>query len=115
MPKSYDDDDGGGDDNDGDDDEDDNDGDDEEDDDAAADDEDDGDDTVFYNHFATIFRTLMSFLMCHFCVNSRHKTVITCNTGGLMFKTLHCAFTSLNKSCTCTIIGSKNKFTVKYH
>ncbi len=68
--------------------------------------------TVFYNHFATIFRTVMSFFTT---LDTKLKTVITCNTGCLMFKTLHCAFTSLKKSCSCTIIGSKNKFTVKYH
>ena len=64
--------------------------------------------TVFYNHFATNFRTWMSFF-------TKLKTVITCNTGCPMFKTLHCAFISLKKYCTCTITGSKKLYIVKYH
>jgi len=67
---------------------------------------------LYLSQLAALFRTLMSFFKT---LDTKLKTVITCNTGCLMFKTLHCAFTSLKKSCTCTIIGSKDKFTVRYH
>jgi len=39
-------------------------------------------------------------------LDTKLTTVINYNTGCLMFKTLHCAFTYLKKSCTCN-------FTVK--
>lgn len=66
----------------------------------------------FYNHFGTNFRTLWSFF---WTLDTKLKTVITCNTGCPMLKTLHCAFISLKKPCTCRIIGSNNLFIMKYH
>ncbi len=60
--------------------------------------------TVFYNHFCTNNRTFMSFFRT---LDTKLKTVIICNTGRPMFKTLHIAFISLEKPCIYRSIGSK--------
>ncbi len=60
--------------------------------------------TVFYNHFCTNNITFVSFFKT---LDTKLKTVIICNTGRPMFKTLHIAFISLKKPCICRSIGSK--------
>lgn len=59
-------------------------------------------------------------LCCYFknldvIIHSSRYKIFPCNTVCLIFKTLYCAFTCIKEYCTRTIIGSKNKFTVKYH
>ncbi len=48
-------------------------------------------------------------------LDTKLKTVIICNTGCPMFKTLHIAFIFLKKPCIFRSTGSKYKFIMKYH
>ncbi len=66
----------------------------------------------FYNHFAPITKPSCRFFKTF---DTKLYTVIICNTGSPMFKTLHIAFIYLEKPCICRGVGSKCQFIMKYH